>query len=177
MPEFARTTTQMQRRRRSIAMDEAELDAFLHACLTCRLATYGGSGFPHVSPVWFVWHDNAVWISSLVRSQRWVDIAASPRVSAVFDTGERYGQLRGVRIDGIATPVGDIPRTAREDPRVAEPERLLTHKYTERGDPKPDGRHAWLRIDPVKISSWDHSKIAAARAAKRAAARSDGAEQ
>lgn len=168
MTEQIRTLVDRQRRRRAIAMTVEEVDEFLGLAGNCYLATSTPNGKPHVSPVWFVWHDGAVWISSLVRSQRWTDISINPAVSAVFDAGDRYGELRGVRIDGIARPVGDIPRTVGDDPRVAGPERMLAEKYTGRGDPSPDGRHAWLRIEPVKISSWDFRKIPAAQAAKRA---------
>jgi nitroimidazol reductase NimA-like FMN-containing flavoprotein (pyridoxamine 5'-phosphate oxidase superfamily) len=64
-----------QRRGDAIAMTGAEQDAFLRAQPVCRVATVGPSGHPHVSALWFVWDGTALWLNSLVRSQRWADLA------------------------------------------------------------------------------------------------------
>jgi Pyridoxamine 5'-phosphate oxidase len=148
-----------QRRSRRIAMTPDEVDAFLAAERTCRVATTGADGRPHVVPLWFVWHDHALWLTSLVRSQRWTDLARDRRVAVVIDTGEQYGELRGVEISGTATPVGDVPRGAEDHPELAEPERLFARKYAGVDEFTPDGRHGWLRIDPDKMVSWDFRKI------------------
>ncbi len=151
-----------QRRGRVIAMSAAEVDAFLGVERTCRLATLGPDG-PHVSPVWFTWAGGALWIYSLTRSQRWADLQRDRRVSAVIDGGEHYGELHGVEIEGQAVVVGPVPRTGEADPQIpelAEPERLMAAKYFGAGDMTHDGRHAWLRITPAKITSWDFRKLA-----------------
>ena len=151
-----------QRRGRVIAMSAGEVDAFLSKERTCRLATLGPDG-PHVSPVWFTWTGGALWIYSLTRSQRWADLQRDPRVAAVIDGGEHYAELHGVEIEGVAAVVGPVPRTGDADPQtpeLAEPERLMAHKYFGAADMTHDGRHAWLRITPAKITSWDFRKLA-----------------
>jgi hypothetical protein len=154
-----------QRRSRVIAMSAQERDAFLGERRTCRLASLGPGG-PHVSPVWFVWDGALLWVYSLTRSQRWTDIQRDPRVAAVIDAGEHYHELHGVEIEGEATVVGPVPRTADADaepglPELAEPERLMAAKYEHPGGGMiHDGRHAWLRITPGKITSWDFRKLA-----------------
>ena len=152
-----------QRRSRVIAMSEEERDAFLGEQRTCRLATLGPGG-PHVSPVWFVWDGGVLWIYSLTRSQRWTDLQRDPRVAAVVDAGGHYHELHGVEIEGEAVVVGPVPRSADEDPQapeLAEPERLMAVKYQHPGGGMiHDGRHAWLRITPAKITSWDFRKLA-----------------
>jgi PPOX class probable F420-dependent enzyme len=143
-------------------MTNEEVDAFLGQQRTCRLATLGPDG-PHVSPVWFTWTGGALWIYSLTRSQRWTDLQRDPRVSAVVDGGEHYGELHGVEIEGQAVVVGPVPRTGEADlqtPELAEPERLMAGKYFGGGDMTHDGRHAWLRVTPTKITSWDFRKLA-----------------
>ena len=100
-----------QRRGRSIAMTPAELDDFLAQARTCRVASLAPDG-PHVVPLWFVWAGGALWLSSVVRSQRWTDLIRDPRVAAVVDTGEEYQELRGAEIKGTAVPVGEVPRRA-----------------------------------------------------------------
>jgi len=151
-----------QRRGRVIAMSAGEVDAFLSKERTCRLATLGPEG-PHVSPVWFTWTGGALWIYSLTRSQRWADLQRDPRVAAVIDGGEHYAELHGVEIEGVAAVVGPVPRTGDADPQtpeLAEPERLMAGKYFEAAEMTHDGRHAWLRITPAKITSWDFRKLA-----------------
>jgi hypothetical protein len=53
-----------------------------------------------------------------------------------------------------------VPWTGARDPELAEPEKLMARKY-HGGDSmtNPDGRHAWLRLVPDKITSWDFRKI------------------
>ena len=150
-----------QRRSRVIAMSEEELDAFLTDERTCRMATVGPGG-PHVSPVWFIWSGGALWVYSLTRSQRWTDVQRDPRVSVVIDGGHHYDELHGVEIEGQAVPVGPVPRKGDESPEIpelAERERLMAGKY-QGGTMYHDGRHAWLRITPDKITSWDFRKLA-----------------
>ena len=154
-------------------MTAGELDAFLGAQRTCRFATTGPDG-PHVAPVWFVWDGQAIWVYSLTRSQRWANVSRDPRVAVVVDDGHHYHELHGVEIEGQATIVGPVPRTGQESevaPELAEPERLMAAKYfghenpTASGGPEMthDGRHAWLRVTPLKMVSWDFRKLATLR--------------
>lgn len=148
-----------QRRRRSLAMDRSEVDAFLGAQRTCRVGTVSVSGQPHVTPLWFAWDGTALWLYSIVDSQRWADIARDPRVSVVIDDGDRYGELRGVEILGSAKTVGEIPRTTTPDPQLTAPEQLFAEKYFGSAEFVSDGRHAWLRVIPNRLRSWDFRKI------------------
>ena len=151
-----------QRRGRVIAMSTGELDSFLGEQRTCRVATVGPAG-PHVSPVWFVWDGQALWVYSLTRSQRWANLSRDPRVAVVADAGHHYHELRGVEIEGEAAVVGPVPRTGDDDPEapeLADPEALMAAKYFGPGGMVHDGRHAWLRIAPLKIVSWDFRKLA-----------------
>ena len=149
-----------QRRGRSVAMTADEIDVFLASQWTCRVATLGGVAGPHLSPVWFVWDGCAVWLHSLVRSQRFTDITRDPRVSVLADDGHGYHELRGVELRGTAAAVGDVPRVGGPLDALAEPERLFAAKYGD-GTMTYDGRHAWLRVTPAKIASWDYRKSAA----------------
>lgn len=141
-------------------MSADEVDGFLADERTCRVATVGADGMPHVAPLWFVWDGSALWLNSIVKSQRWADVVRDPRVSVVVDAGDDYTELRGVEISGRAEPVGEVPRSPEaSDPDVTEPERMFGAKYAG-GTFVADGRHAWLRIIPDKIVSWDFRKMA-----------------
>jgi general stress protein 26 len=148
-----------QKRARSIAMDKAELDSFLAEQMMCRLGSVGGDGHPHVSPLWFVWDGSALWLHSIVKSQRWVNLLRDPRVSVVVDGGDGYFELRGVELLGRVAVVGDVPRADQPHQATAVPEQLWADKYAT-GTFHPDGKHAWLRLDPEKIVSWDFRKLA-----------------
>ncbi len=155
-----------QRRGKVIAMTTAERDDFLTGERVCRVATVGADGAPHVSPLWFAWHGGALWLFSITRSQRWRDLERDPRVSVVVDAGVDYFELRGVEVTGTAAPVGENPRGKSgdpdfvDDPDLAAVEQIFADKYMG-GTFYPDGRHAWLKITPEKIASWDFRKLAA----------------
>jgi hypothetical protein len=162
-PEEDTVAAAQQRRGRSIAMTPAELDEFLAQARTCRVATLAPNG-PHVVPLWFVWTGGALWLSSVVRSQRWADLIRDPRVAVVVDAGEEYQELRGAEIKGTAEPVGEVPRRGTDDAQLAEPELLFARKYLGGDLMLHDGRHGWLRVTPGKITSWDFRKLPSERA-------------
>lgn len=139
-------------------MTPAEVDAFLAEQRTCRVATVGPAG-PHATPLWFAWHGGALWLTSVVRSQRWADLQRDPRIAAVVDAGESYDELRGVELRGRVAVVGEVPRTGEPVPELDGPEQLFADRYTG-GTVVRDGRHAWLRLVPEKITSWDFRKLA-----------------
>lgn len=153
-------TTATQRRGRKIMMSTEERDAFLTEQRTCRVATVAADGTPHVSPLWFVWDGTSLWIYSLSRSRRWADLRADSRVAVVVDAGEQYGELRGVELSGHMEFVGETPRTGEECPELDAPERLFAHKNFGMTEMVHDGRHAWARLTPDKIASWDFRKLA-----------------
>lgn len=147
-----------QRRGRRLAMAPQELDGFLAAERTCRVATVSADGRPHNTPLWFVWDGSALWLYSIVASKRWADISHRPATSVVIDTGREFGELRGAELIGELRQVGDAPRTSRTDPELDVPERLFAAKYAG-GVFMADGRHAWLRLRPEKVVSWDFRKM------------------
>jgi PPOX class probable F420-dependent enzyme len=149
-----------QRRGGKLAMSPEERDAFLASERTCRVASIGRDGSPHVSPLWFAWDGTALWLTSIVRSQRWTDLQRDNRVSVIVDTGGPFTELRGVELRGVAEVVGEAPRTGEPVPELEEPERIFGDKYVG-GTMRHDGRHAWLRVTPAKIVSWDFRKIGA----------------
>ena len=151
---------QAQRRGLKLAMSAEEMDAFLEQERVCRVSTLARDGTPRSNPLWFVWHDRSLWLYSLVRTQRWANIEQNPNVSALIDAGHDYGELRGVELIGKVAVVGEVPRTGDSDPDLQTPERLFFHKYFDRDEPVHDGRHAWLRLAPEKVVSWDFRKLA-----------------
>jgi len=151
-----------QRRRGRIAMTALERDAFLDASRVARVASVGPRGEPDVTPLWFLWDGQALWLSSVVRSQRWANVVRDPRVAVVVDDGEGYEELRGVEIHGRAVPVGEVPRAGADQPELSPVESAYAEKYGIDPGHMYDGRHAWLRVDVERELSWDHRKVPAA---------------
>jgi PPOX class probable F420-dependent enzyme len=136
-------------------MDPAETDVFLRSSRTARVATIGKDGGPRVSPVWFVWFEDEIWLHSLTRSRRGGQVRQNPAVALTVDDGEEFAQLRGVIIRGRAQ-VG-----APADPgRQAALEAAYADKYRG-GEPyESDGRHEWIRVAPKHLMTWDRTKAA-----------------
>ena len=148
-----------QRRGTAIAMTDDERDEFLQNQPVCRVATLGSTG-PHLSALWYVWDGKALWLNSLVRSQRWTDIDRDARLAVIVDDGGAdFMSLRGVELRGRATIVGEVPRRGDDVDELTEPERLFAEKYASGRGFSYDGRHAWCKLEPTKIVSWDFSKM------------------
>ncbi|MGW3245783.1 pyridoxamine 5'-phosphate oxidase family protein [Streptomyces sp. NPDC001070] len=148
-----------QRRGRRIMMTPEEIDAFLAEQRTCRVATVSPDGRPHVGALWFAWDGTSLWLYSIVRSRRWADLRRDPRVAVVVDDGTDYGELRGVELSGTVEFVGEAPRTGEPQPALDTPERLFAAKNFGLDAMPHDGRHAWLRLTPDSVVSWDFRKM------------------
>lgn len=143
-----------------LAMTDTEIDEFLGAEITCRVATVGDDG-PHVTPLWFLWADGAVWLSSLVGSRRSADLRSDGRIAIVADAGTRFRELRGVHLAGRGVFVGEVPRRDAPDLALEEIERRYARKYDLPVADLRAGTHAWLRVEPRRIASWDYRKMRA----------------
>jgi hypothetical protein len=143
-------------------MSEPERDAYLATERVCRLATVGNGGRPHVTPLWFVWCPDpaGLWLYSIVRSRRWGDLQRAPWASVVVDSGTSYAELRGVELGGPVSVVGEVPRVGQPAEDLAPVEAAYAAKYRVAGPMRYDGRHAWLRLAPETIVSWDFTKLA-----------------
>ena len=63
-----------------------------------------------------------------------------------------------MELRGRVEVVGEVPRTGEPVPELDAPEQAFADRYSG-GTIVRDGRHAWLRLVPDKITSWDFRKI------------------
>lgn len=151
-----------------ITMTPAEVQAFLEEPRSIQVATVGPDGFPHVAPMWYLVQDGKVGFRSFTKSQKIVNLRRDPRVTLLAEEGDSYAELRGLMIKGRATLTVDRDL-------VLDWYRQLARRYAFFGaDPTPDideeaieasfGRFAEkntaVLVDPVKVISWDHTKLA-----------------
>jgi hypothetical protein len=64
---------------------QKEIEALLAKPTLARLATASPSGQPHVVPVWFLWEQGAVRISSYQSTRKVKDLERNPRCALVVD--------------------------------------------------------------------------------------------
>jgi general stress protein 26 len=135
--------------RSALRLTDEELEKVLQTERTCRIGTVSPDGEPHVAPLWFVWHDKAMWFNSLKRSRRSSDLAQGSRVSVCVDAGHEYAELHGAVLYGKLDEAGDVP----------EVRKMFGDKYFNGFEIPVVKSHRWLVLRPDKIVSWDFKKI------------------
>jgi PPOX class probable F420-dependent enzyme len=83
------------------------LDArrFLADLAVAHVATARPDGSPHVVPLWFVWRDEAIYLSCRRDSATWRNVERDPRLSLSLTTGRRWQEYAGANVRGRADPL------------------------------------------------------------------------
>lgn len=146
-------------RRQLIAMDEAEIAAFLAEQRLLQLATIDHDGWPHLVTMWYALLDGQIAFWTYAKSQKAVNLARDPRLTCLVEAGEEYQELRGVQIKGRAVTTGDYQTVQRVG--LAVWERFVS--------PMDDGTRAMIDsqatkrvavfVEPLEVTSWDHRKL------------------
>lgn len=89
-------------------LTDDETATLLASDTVARLATIDSSGYPHVTPLWFLWADNVFYLASDAGRPHLARLDAQPRTGLVIDTeaGERADGQRPnqqVRVTGDAS--------------------------------------------------------------------------
>lgn len=139
-----------------LRMDPDEFERMMREQRTLRAATASPDGWPHVVPLWFVWHDGAVWVTSLRKSRRARDLAAGSKVALCIDTGTEYAELRGAVLYGTF-------QEGAGHPALPAARRMLAQKYWSIDEVPELTSHVWLRLAPERVVSWDFRKMPGGR--------------
>src|ERR1700759_4478088 len=67
-------------------LDPVEIEALLSLDVLARLATLDRDGFPHVTPLWFLWTDGAFHMTSSAALPHLRRLAVNPRAGVLVDT-------------------------------------------------------------------------------------------
>jgi F420H(2)-dependent biliverdin reductase len=110
----------------------------LDAAQNIWLASVRPDSSPHLIPIWFVWHDNKVWISTGNESRKHKNIQQNPRVSVSLEDGTHPLVLEG---------------TAREENSAATRDELAPHFHKKyEWDFRTDDDYGMLiSITPIKV--------------------------
>lgn len=138
-------------------MDLAALRRLFGGLPVVYVATAGSDGAPHVVPLWFVWCEDALYVSTRQGSRTWANARADPRVALSLDVGRSWVELAGVVVLGRAEPL------APDDRSMRVPISLWHDKYRTllSGDgfarfAEEVAHLAFLRVVPEQVRDWDH---------------------
>jgi len=149
-------------RRGQIKLSESEVAELLENERVAVVSSIGPRGWPHSMPLWFVARDGEVWIWTYAKSQKVRNLERDPRATVLVETGDEYGELRGMMIEAEA----ELHRDPETVLGFAEE---LTLRYSE-GMTSVDGdaralleaqapKRVAIQFKPLRTASWDHRKL------------------
>ena len=152
----------MPSRRDEIKLSEEEQRELLESSRVAVITSIGPRGWPHSMPMWFVPRDGEVWIWTYGKSQKVRNLERDPRATLLIETGEEYGELRGIQIEAEAELVRDLDL-------IVDYAKEMTVRYSEGIESVEGDAAAGLRAQapkrvaihfhPRRVASWDHRKL------------------
>ena len=152
-------------------MTRDEAWAFLKKHYTMILSTLDSYGFPHAAPVWYVVIGDKIYFRAQPYKKKVRNILKRPQVCAVVEAGEKYTELRGVMVQGLAKVIdGDKPQRKLVFSMLAQKYQNLrdTAKLPRTWQDKFGREHrVVMELTPTNIVSWDNRKWLSESATKK----------
>lgn len=154
---------------KKLAMDSGQIDDLMRQCWNCRIATIGPGNKINITPMWFGWTSNKIYIYG--RGQKVVNLRRNPTCTVIVDRNEKFPELQAVMFQGTAAVLEDA-EAERAEPHLDEARRLMGRKYNGGhgkapvDDPPPNNASArgdngrWMVFTPDNQVSWDNFKLA-----------------
>ena len=76
------------------------------------VSSLGPRGWPHLMPLWYVPRQDEIWIWTYAKSQKVKNLERDPRATLLIETGNEYGELRGVQIEADAELIRTSTRSS-----------------------------------------------------------------
>lgn len=95
-------------------LEPHEISDLLSGDTVAPLATVDGDGYPHVTPIWFVWDGELFHLASDANKPHLARIRANPKVGLVIDV-EEPERSDGERPNRQVRVVGDAALSADDD--------------------------------------------------------------
>ncbi len=109
--------------------------------------------------MWFVWPEEAIFVSTRQEGRTWANVARDPRVAITIDLGRAWVEVAGVEILGRAEPL------AAESAAMRKPISAWHEKYRPLLAGEGFARFAeevrglgFLRVVPDAVRAWDHAR-------------------
>jgi nitroimidazol reductase NimA-like FMN-containing flavoprotein (pyridoxamine 5'-phosphate oxidase superfamily) len=123
------------------------------------VATLNPDGSPHVVPLWFVWLEDAVYVSARRPGRTWTNASADPRVALTIDLGRAWVEIAGVEIRGRAELIAAVHpdmRTAMSAWHEKYRSLLTGDGFSRFTGEVPD--IGFLRVGLEHVAAWDHAR-------------------
>ena len=129
-------------------------DEFLKIQKILRLSTIDKSNFPHITPVWYIFNDEKIYIGTNTKNQKIKNIEKNNHVSFCVDVGVNSPDIYGVMGQGIANIILEIPKVRT----IAEKILLKYFKTLENKSAKEllEDTNCIIEIIPQKYSEWNY---------------------
>lgn len=107
---------------------------------------------PHVTPVWFLWDGEFLYISAFISTRKGKEVTANPRISVLIDLEK---PTRAVLLEGHAEVLADQAQVAPVS------EAIYAH-YVGEQEVKKEPYQSWakdaenrvIKLKPEKVFSW-----------------------
>jgi nitroimidazol reductase NimA-like FMN-containing flavoprotein (pyridoxamine 5'-phosphate oxidase superfamily) len=133
------------------------MDTFLNtAMLLARIATVAKNGQPHVVPVWYLWEQGSLWISSFRSTRHVHHLQLDPRCAVTIDEAPSGTENRGVILTGqVELIVAPRDFVASQSEKVYE--RYLGPVGVKAPDPQSwiyDDENLIIKLTPQRTRVW-----------------------
>lgn len=149
----------------NLRMTEAEIDALMREESRVRIATIGPGADINLTPMTFGWAGSRIYIFG--RGQKVANLRRNPTATVLVDTGQAWGELKGVMMRGRASVLEDAAAESA-DPHLVAAQLNIGVKSglkNKEGAVKPHAVSAsgrsrrWIVFEPEHIVSWDNERL------------------
>jgi nitroimidazol reductase NimA-like FMN-containing flavoprotein (pyridoxamine 5'-phosphate oxidase superfamily) len=147
--------SETQPRRRQIQLSHTEREAFLAANRKTALATLDNDGYPHLVAMTYGVKGGVFYMASYAKAQKVLNIQRNPKVALMIEAGGSYADLRGVMVRGLCDIIEGEDAVRDAWTIISGPS--ATPRRRETNDSA--AKRVVLKVTPLSIVSWDHSKL------------------
>ena len=156
-------------------MSKEEIDSFLNKPLVARVATIRNDGYPHVTPLWYYWDGEYLYLI-LGHGERprhhIANLRGNDKITVVIDRDLRpetktLFAAQAVSIRGRAKLLTDEKTQVDIVSKVMKRYGFGSAVQAVLEDGKPGKNRVIAKIKPDKIIAWDFEKLSVAYGAKK----------
>ena len=148
------------KQRNQVAMSPEEIDAFIAEKHTLSIATLNRDGSIHMVAMWYGFLEGEIAFTSKAKAQKVLNLRRNPNITVMAEEGEAYNELIGVQIQGTAEIVEDPERMFAAGVSVFERHTAPYEDARNRTHVESLlSKRVVIKVNPIKIASWDHRKL------------------
>ena len=151
----------------SFPLSADEIDEFLREAKIVRVATHGPGERINLAPLWFCWAGGKAY--AFTRGQKVDNLRRNPHCTLTLERNERYPELQGVMLEGVAQVLEDAAAEAADEHLDALVRDEMGAKYAQggfgaggktRNESTAMGKDwRWIVFTPERGFSWDNTRI------------------